>query len=136
MRHMPDRFLRGFGGGSSFTNKLPDKILKTKHLIFEKSEFLIDLKESSSGKQYLEITQTINKGKKNISGSIKVNPEILNTLVAALLKFDGQEEMAASIPKDRYGQDLEKIKSAYLKGSTLESLRLQFPDFTITKKRS
>jgi len=38
---------------------LPDNILKTKFLTFEKSDFLIDLKEASNGKKYLEITQTI-----------------------------------------------------------------------------
>lgn len=130
MRHMPDRFLRGLKRGS-FKNMIPDIILKTKHLVFEKSEFLIDLKENYQGRKYLEVTQTIHQGEKVISSSLKINPKILNTLVTALLEFDDQEDKAASIPKDKYGKDLEKLKAAYLKGSTLESLRLQFPKYSV-----
>ena len=44
---------------------LPDIILKTKLLEFEKSSFLIDLKETAKGKKYLEITQTIVNGATN-----------------------------------------------------------------------
>lgn len=112
---------------------LSDTILKTKLLEFDKSSFLIDLKETSNGQKYLEITQTIFQGSNEKRSSIKINPKILNTLVATLLEFDGQEDKAIAIPKDQYGQDLEKIKSAYWKGSTLESLTLQFQQYSVAE---
>jgi len=53
---------------------LPDITLKTKLLEFDKSSFLIDLKETSQGKKYIEITQTILFGKESKQSSIKVIP--------------------------------------------------------------
>ena len=110
---------------------ISDIVLKTKLLSFEKSAFLIDLKETSGGKKYLEITQTIHDDENERQSTIKVNPKILNTLVATLLEFNGEEEKAAAIPKYGYGKDLEKLRTAYLKGSTLESLQLQFPGYSV-----
>ena len=52
-------------------------------------------------------------------------------MVATLVEFNDQGVEASAIPKDNYGKDLEKIKTAYLKGSTLESLQLQFPTYSI-----
>jgi len=66
---------------------------------------------------------------------IKVNLKVLNTLVATLLEFDGQYERAASTSKVQYGKDLEKLQSAYLKGSTLESLQLQFPKYSVDEMK-
>lgn len=110
---------------------IPDLILKTRLLEFEKSAFLIELKKTYGDKPYLEITQTILDGKESRPSVIKINPNILNTLVATLLELNGEEERAAAIPKDTYGKDLEKIQTAYMKGTPLESLRLQFPSYSV-----
>lgn len=109
----------------------PDQILKTKFLTFEKSDFLIDLKETVSGIKYIEITQTIHSKEGDRQSILKINPKILNTLVAALLEFNDQEEWAKALPKDQFGEDLEKIQSAYLKGISLESLSLQIPKYSV-----
>ncbi len=110
---------------------LSDIIIKSKLLEFEKSSFLIELKRTSKGKKYLQITQTIADGEHSRSSIIKVNPKILNTLLASLLEFNGEVDRAAAIPKDVYGKDLAKLKAVYLKGSTLESLQLQFPQYSV-----
>jgi len=110
---------------------IQDITLKTKHLEFEKSSYLVDLKQTSAGSKYLEITQTLFQGNVVRKSSIKINPNNLNTLVATLLEFDSREEKAPTIPKAINRKDLEKLKSAYLKGSTLESLQLQFPQYTV-----
>lgn len=77
---------------------LHDIILRTKLLEFEKSAYLIDLKQNSAGVKYLEITQTIFQGNVEKVSSIKINPNNLNTLVATLLAFDGREEKSATVP--------------------------------------
>lgn len=107
-----------------------DPILNTKHLLFDKTEFLIDLRQTAKGTRYLEITQTIHANKAH-RATIKINPKILNTLVKTLLEFNGQHDEAAAIPKDQYGEELEKLKTAYLKGAALESLKLQFSKYTV-----
>ena len=109
-----------------------DRILKTKHLIFEKSDFLIDLKQTSTGSRYFEITQTIHNGNGH-RACLKINPKVLHSLVASLLELNGQPEKAATIPADQSRQDFEKLKNAYLKGVSLESLQLQFPGYTIAE---
>ena len=102
------------------------KILKTTHLEFDKSSFLIDLIKHTNGVRYVEITQTIQNGEKG-SHSIKINPYVLDRLIETL------QEYTIEIPKKEVRKKgylpeskKQKIQDCYLKGLSLKDLAMQF----------
>lgn len=100
------------------------KILRTKLLEYEKSAFLIELVKHSSGKLYVELSQTISENAA-VSQSIKINPDILSDLLQVL--EDYRSVITGSHKKDIVVTDSiqQKIQDWYLKGVPIKDLSLQ-----------
>ena len=73
---------------------------------FKNSTFLIDLvKDDYTGVQYIEVAQSIRKGKEEVSKTnIKINPSLLSKLIETLQEFD------AEIPKQHKQSKGKTIK--------------------------
>lgn len=100
------------------------KILKTKLLEYEKSAFLIELVKHSSGKLYIEISQTISE-EKEITQTIKINPSILDDVLYVLKDFKSKMPIAESETQLLSEANQQKIQDWYLKGVSIKDLSMQ-----------
>jgi len=118
-------------------------ILKTKLLEFKNSTFLIDLVEDDdTGVQYEEVTQSIKKGKEEVSKTnIKKKPALLSKLIETLEEFDDEIPKQHKQSKNKTIKEVDNVRNTdsyvsqkdsseivrrYLKGISAEDLSLQF----------
>ncbi len=101
------------------------QILQTERLLFDKSEFLIDMVRHTNGGIYVEIIQTILNSRDGQS-SIKLNSNVLTDIIKVLQNYH------ANIPKDpnssyNHLTDIEqqKIQDRYLKGISIKDIAMQ-----------
>lgn len=101
-------------------------ILQTTQLEFDKSMFLIDLVEHTTGKLYIEITQNV-KDDRISSQVIKINPSVLSDLMKVLQRYQTKLPQQSK-PSSNYlaEADQRKILDRYLKGVSIKDLSLQF----------
>jgi len=103
-----------------------EEIVKTVHLEYEKSAFLIDLVKHNNGQLFVEIVQTINSENKIVQ-SIKINPSILPEIINVLLDY--QTEFTTK-PKSKTLElsydDQQKIQDRYLKGVPIKDIAMQY----------
>lgn len=100
-------------------------VIETKLLEFEKSNFLIELAESTNGVKYVEIIQTINEDNK--THRLMINPSVLSDLIKVLQNYYSLIEKDSKTKKMHINEfDQIEIQKRYLKGVSLKDLSLQF----------
>lgn len=100
-------------------------VIETKLLEFEKSNFLIELAESTNGVKYVEIIQTINEDNK--THRLMINPSVLSDLINVLQNYYSLIEKDSKTKKMHINEfDQIEIQKRYLKGVSLKDLSLQF----------
>ncbi|WP_141728116.1 hypothetical protein [Salegentibacter salarius] len=102
-------------------------ILKTKYLESPSSTFLIDLIKHPSGKEYLEITQTIQKPNFQTQ-HIKINPDILPELINILQELSNNSRVKPKkIKRWIWKEEIQqKIAKSYLIGVSSKDLAMQY----------
>lgn len=102
-------------------------ILRTKYLESPNSTFLIDLIKHPSGKEYLEITQTIQKPNFQTQ-HLKINPDILPELIYILQEIHKSSQVKSKEVKRRLWKEevQQKIVKSYLKGVSAKDLAMQY----------
>lgn len=106
------------------------KIIETKLIEYNKSTFVIDLKEHSSGQLYVEIDQTVHNYP-NEQRCIKVNPFLLDGLILTLQNYQAkisEDQLKKNDPSKHntnYKELSSKVISLYFKGISINNLAIQ-----------
>ncbi len=116
-----------------------DEILKTTLLEYERSAFVIDLVKHGSGKQYIQILQTIREEESDHKRAIKINPSLLSDIINVLNsylemfpdskdkpKFIENETTAKLRPRGLTESQKTAMQNRYLKGVSISDLTIQF----------
>lgn len=113
-----------------------ESILKTTLLDYEKSAFIIELVEHSSGNQYIRIQQTITDDKSEKPRAIKLNPVLLADFIKVLTTYHSiipstyapQSVIIEENTKSKYLSidQQSEIQRRYLIGVSIADLSLQF----------
>lgn len=101
-------------------------IKETTQLEFDKSVFLIDLVEHSTGQLYVEITQTIRDSFLK-EKTLKINPSVLSDILKVLQNYQAKlSQISKSATFHLTDSDQIKIQDWYLKGVSIKDLAMQF----------
>ena len=108
------------------------QVVKAQVLEFEKSSFLIELKEHHLGDLYLSVTQTI-KSTNQTEQTLRINPAYLKKLVNVMKALCPEEEQTQLKVRDKLKKPgaVDAIINTYLKGVDLKSLALLY-DVTVS----
>ena len=104
------------------------EILKTTLLEYDKSTFIIDLIKHVNGQLYIEVEQIIHfANHTNQAQKIKINPSILDDIIATLRSFEKVIPKRTKSAKNYFSNDRkEEVKRRYFKGISIKDLALQF----------
>lgn len=113
-----------------------ESILKTTLLEYDKSAFIIELVEHSSGSQYIKIQQTITDDMSEKPRAIKLNPSLLADFLKVLHSYQSlipniKNSQSAIIEKNIKSSYLSidqqsEVQRRYLIGVSIADLSLQF----------
>ncbi len=118
---------------SSKLNKKMKNLLKTVHLEFEKSTFLMDLVEENQHK-YVRVSQTILDEENGLKRELKINPSVLRSLILGLESLESELPEGGNQPKPPKKKPVKslnpnqqsEIVRRYLKNVKAEDIAMQF----------
>lgn len=105
---------------------MEEKIIESSLLTFEKSNFLLELKQIKEGDQYLSITQTTNKGA-YYEQTLNINPKYVAVLISEIKALLDNKELIKKETNQKgkiFKIDANSIVNNYLKGVPAKDLAM------------